>query len=879
MSDDSGPAGPRRRAAPDGAREGSISQAPGVPDEEGPEGEPEGQEGEEGGGGLIDRFPALRRIGRIFRRRTPVVRQLQMADCGAACLAMVLGYFESGVKLDDVRELMGIGRDGSNALTIIRAARYYGLHGTGYKLESDDELEMLELPAILHWEFNHFVVLDRLGKDGVHLVDPAFGRRFVPFEQFKKSFTGVALCFEPTDTFVPQRSTRARLWSYIQRALARNGVLPAIVVTSLLLQLFMLALPLLTGLVVDRVVPKQDTQLLLVIALGLGAAVVFDAVGGLVRGHLLLHLRTHLDSLMTVGFLEHLVELPYPFFQTRSAGDLINRLSSNQVIRDILSSNTTSGLLDGVMVLGYLGLLFVVSPTLGLLVLGLGLVQVVVFLISRARQRELVGRSLEAAVRSQSYLVQMLSGMETLKASGSELRAVDRWSTLFVEELNVSIEKGRLSATIDAITGALRMGSPLAILVFTAYQAMNGGYTIGEMMAVNALANGFLTPLGTLVGSFSQLQLLGTYLERINDVMDTAPEQERGKTSPPGRLRGNITVEQVSFRHSPMAPLIVREVSFRVRSGQMLALVGRSGSGKSTLARLLVGLYRPTSGRILYDNVDLMQQEARLLRQQLGIVTQNPYLFGSSIREAIALGQPDATLDRVIEAAKLARIHDDIAAMPMGYETPMADGGASLSGGQRQRIALARALLHRPAILLLDEATSALDAETEAAVQESVDVLGATRIVIAHRLSTIASADVILVLDEGQIVEQGKHAELLALGGRYAQLVSAQTRAASPETKQLATRFNSLVLSALSADAPPPAPSAAPDGHERARADTLPSPAPVAPARPTTQPSRPPATPRRAAPPPRPSARPAPAADDEPSVYEPESTNVDPKLR
>jgi ATP-binding cassette, subfamily B, bacterial len=854
----------------------SEPQAPPSPPPDDPEAEvvEEGEEQDEGqAAGLADRFPALRRIGEIFRKRVPVVRQLQMADCGAACLAMVLGYFDSGVKLDDVRELMGIGRDGSNALTIIRAARYYGLHGTGYKLENEEELEMLELPAILHWEFNHFVVLERVADDGMHIVDPAFGRRFVPLEQFQKSFTGVALCFQPTDGFQPQRSTRERMWGYLRRTLERNGVLSSIVITSLMLQLFALSLPLLTGLVVDRVVPKQDTNLLLVVALGLGAVVVFDAIGALVRGHLLLHLRTHLDSMMTVGFLEHLVELPYPFFQTRSAGDLINRLSSNQVIRDILSSNTTSGLLDGVMVLAYLVLLLSVSPMLGLLVLGIGFVQVIVFLIARARQRELTGRSLEASVRSQSYLVQMLSGMETLKSSGNELRAVDRWSSLFVEELNVSIERGRLTATLDAFSGALRMGSPLAIMVFTAHQAMQGSYTIGEMMALNALANGFLGPLNTLVSSFSQLQLLGTYLERINDVMETAPEQERGKTSPPGRLRGNITVEQVSFRHSPMTPLIVREVSFKVRAGQMIALVGRSGSGKSTLARLLVGLYRPTSGRILYDNVDLMTQEVRLLRAQLGIVTQTPYLFGSSIREAIALGQPDAHLERIVEAAKLARIHEDIAAMPMGYETPMADGGASLSGGQRQRIALARALLHRPAILLLDEATSALDAETEAAVQESVEVLGATRIVIAHRLSTIARADLILVLDEGQIVEQGKHEELLRSGGRYSQLVSAQTKPASPEMRRLATRFASLTLEALpegeltektqgrapaaSAAAPaarPPAPPArppaVPPGVEAGGVQTIPSlpirpmPNPMAPSprpRPQTQPASAPA--------------------------------------
>ena len=564
------------------------------------------------------------------------------------------------------------------------------------------------------------------------------------------------------------------MYRFVQRAIARNGVLTPIIVSSLLLQLFALAVPLVTGAVVDRVVPKQDLTMLQVMSVGLIALVGFNFLAALVRAQLLVHLRTHLDSGMAFGFLEHLVELPYSFFQTRSTGDLFNRLASNQVIRDILATNVVSAIFDGIMVTAYLVLLLVLEPKLGLLTLLLGGAQVVVQVFARSRQRDLTGRSLEAAVRSQSYLVQLLSGMETLKSSGTELGALQRWSNLYVDELNVNIEKGRFAAWTEAVFGALRTMSPLVLLVYAASLAMRGQFSIGEMMALAALANGFLVPLSALVGSFGQLQLLGTYLERINDVMETAPEQDRSQVTPPARLRGHIEVQQLSFRHGPMSPMVVREVSFSVRAGQTIALVGSSGSGKSTLARLLVGLYKPTFGRILYDQVDLHKQEARLLRGQLGIVMQSPYLFGTTIREAIALGHATAGHDRVIEAAKLAHIHDDITAMPMGYETPLADGGNNLSGGQRQRLALARALLHRPAILLLDEATSSLDTEMEAKVQDSIDALGATRIVIAHRLSTIVAADQILVLEDGQIVERGRHAELVELGGRYAKLIEAQ---------------------------------------------------------------------------------------------------------
>jgi ABC-type bacteriocin/lantibiotic exporter with double-glycine peptidase domain len=303
------------------------------------------------------------------------------------------------------------------------------------------------------------------------------------------------------------------------------------------------------------------------------------------------------------------------------------------------------------------------------------------------------------------------------------------------------------------------------------------------MLGLNAVAAGFLGPLANLVTTAQQLQLLGSYLERIDDVMRTPPEQDRSKVRLAPVLKGRITLEHVSFRYGPAAPLVVSDVSVDITPGQFVAIVGRSGSGKSTLARLLVGLYAPTSGRILYDGMDLAELEVRSLRRQMGIVPQQPFLFGSSIRQNIAIADPSLSLEAVTDAARLAAIHDDVLAMPMGYETLLLDGGASLSGGQRQRVALARALVHKPAVLLLDEATSALDALTEAQVHGSIARLHSTRIVIAHRLSTVVNADMILVMQDGQLVEQGTHTLLLARGGPYATLVGAQVK-----TEHTATR-------------------------------------------------------------------------------------------
>ncbi|MEM7353200.1 MAG: peptidase domain-containing ABC transporter [Acidobacteriota bacterium] len=728
--------------------------------------------------GFLGRFPALRQLtpGSRGRRRIPYIQQTTSTECGAVCLAMILAFHGKRMRLDEIRDLIGVGRDGADALSILEGGHLLGLRGRGVQIDEIENLEYLSPASVLHWQFNHFVIFERLTRDGAVIVDPAAGRRTVPLQELRKAFTGIALTFEPSEEFETGGERATGVGRYVRQILTQSGLLTRILVTSLLVQILALALPLCTGLLVDRVVPREDYHLLFVLSIGLVMIVGFSFLAGLIRAHLMLHLRTQLDAKITLEFLEHLIDLPYAFFQRRSSGDLMMRLNSNTTIRETLTSTALTGVLDGGLATFYLILLFVAHFQLGLLVLVLALLRVGLFLLSRRRYADLMSEALQTQAQSRNYQVQMLAGIETLKAMGAERRSVEQWSNLFVDELNVSLARGRLSALVDTLLAGLGTASPLIILVYGGTLVLDGTLTLGSMLAISALATGFLTPITSLVSTAIQLQLMGSYVERINDVMETPKEQQRGEVTQAAPLQGRIALDHVSFSYSAGSPTVVNDVSLDIEPGAFVALVGASGAGKSTLAKLLLGLYQPTSGRIYFDGVELNTLDLRSVRSQLGIVTQQPYLFGTSVRANIALTDPGLAMPKIVRAAKLAHIHDDIMAMPMAYDTMVADGGASLSGGQRQRIALARALVQHPAILLLDEATSNLDSVTERDIQEELAALRCTRIVIAHRLSTIMAADVILVMNQGQVIERGTHSELMGRPGFYRQLIAAQVQ-------------------------------------------------------------------------------------------------------
>jgi len=724
---------------------------------------------------LIKRFPSLRNLllNARVKRRLPIVRQLAATDCGAAALATVLRYHGKEVTLDAIRSALNIGRGGVSAAALLRVGTSYGLRGRGVSVDTE-AINALPTAAILFWEFRHFVVLERVGKHDVQIVDPSSGRRSVPLKRFQRSFTGVALLFEPSAAFERGGSKKARVAGLVRQVAAHRDLLGRIIAVSVFAQLLSLVMPLFTGILIDRVVPRKDYSMLAVLAAGYAVFQCFNVVTGFVRSHLFIHLRTEMESSFTLRFLDHLVSLPYSYFQQHTSGDLMVRLGSNNSIRDILTSSALSAFLDGTMASVYLVLLLLASPVLTGMVVLFAAMRFALLAVIRWRQRLFLAESLENQARSQTYLVEMLAGMETLKAMGIEHRAAESWANVFVDGLNISIRRGRLDALFNILLSGLGLVSNLSLTFYGAFLVLNDTFSLGMMMAFNALASGFLGPLNSLLSAGLQLQMLEVYLERLNDVMDTPAEQEPGCSSIARRLSGALSLEKVSFRYNLSEPLVLDCVSLSVGAGAKIAVVGRTGSGKSTMARLMAGLYHPTAGRLLYDGVDLASLDRASVRSQLGIVTQETQLFSGSIRRNIALSEPEMSLDRVVMAAKSACIHDEISAMPMGYETSLADRGMSLSGGQRQRLAIARAIASNPAVLLLDEATSHLDAVTEEQVNTNLSALQCTRVVIAHRLSTIRDADLIVVMDHGRIQELGRHEILVRANGPYAELIHAQ---------------------------------------------------------------------------------------------------------
>lgn len=718
--------------------------------------------------------PASRSLFRR-RRRVPVLQQISIVECGAACLAMLLSYHGRKTTVSEVREQCGVGRDGLSALSIVKAARKYGMRVRAVSLQEND-FRFVSLPAIVHWEFNHFIVVERWSPKAVEVVDPASGRKSLTAKEFDEGFTGVVIMMEPGVQFsrgnkTSQLSLFSYARSYVQQA---PFALAQVLGASLLLQILGLIFPVLSAIIINNLIPMKMVNALQLLGIGMVMIILAQAITKILRAMILLYLQARVDTHLMFNFLERLFSLPQRFFLQRSTGDILARVSSNTVIRDTISNQLFSTVLDGTFVLVYFFILLSQSPTFTVVIAVIAFIQTILLLSTSKPLTELNRRELAAAGKSQGYLTETLAGIKTLKSAGAENRVLERWSNLFFDQMNISVRRVYVASIIDTVLSTLSAAAPLILLWLGTQQIINGTMQLGTMLALNSLGAALLGPITSLVSSARQIQLVQSHMERLSDVIEAEPEQDVLEVVQPPRLTGQVRLENVSFQYDPQSPPVLREINVSIHPGQKVAIVGRTGSGKSTLGSLLLGLYTPTKGEVYYDNIALRKLNYQAVRSQFGVVMQEASVFSGSVRENITLNDPGMNMEQVIVAAQRAAIHEDIMKMPMEYETMVSEGGNALSGGQRQRLALARAIVNLPAILLLDEATSSLDVVTEKVVEHHINQLACTQIVIAHRLSTIRNADVILVLHEGQIVEHGNHDQLLRQGGYYAKLIESQ---------------------------------------------------------------------------------------------------------
>jgi len=546
----------------------------------------------------------------------------------------------------------------------------------------------------------------------------------------------------------------------------------------LLLNLFGLAVPLFTQVIIDRVVGLHAADLLNLLLIGMLFVAVFQAATTGLRRLLLIHIATHADVRLLSDFLRHVMSLPMRFFDMRRVGDVISRVDENEKIRTAMVGTIPGLILDVTLAFGYLGFLAYYNPQLTLIVAALipiFIVLTVAFTPAiRRNRKEWFAKHAE----QWSYLIESITGIATVKTMAVESPVRWKWESLFVDSVILGRREAHLENAYSTIASLLTTVTAVLLLWYGARQVLADQMTIGQLIAFTALAASLMMPIVRLTDAWSELQDVRNAVQRLNDIFDTSPEESDARTTLSlSRLEGAISFENVSFRYTvgQDRPTLAN-LSFEIRPGEKIAVVGRSGSGKTTLAKLILGLYFPSEGRVFIDGHDIKAISRRNLRRRIGVVPQDVFLFSGTIRENIALGDPDTSFERVVAAARMAGAHDFINEMALGYDTKVGERGMSVSGGQRQRIALARALLRDPDILLLDEATSALDVESERAIQANLDGAsrGRTTIVIAHRLSTVRNADRIIVIDRGAIVEMGDHANLLEKGGLYAHLVGQQ---------------------------------------------------------------------------------------------------------
>jgi NHLM bacteriocin system ABC transporter peptidase/ATP-binding protein len=707
--------------------------------------------------------------------KVPTVMQMEAQECGAACLCMVLAYHGKWLSLEKVRYDCGVSRDGSNAKNILRAARTYGLKANGYSMDLS-ELRKIAYPVILHWNFNHFIVLNGFKKNKAVINDPASGLVYIDLDEFDKAWTGIVLRFEKTDAFASEGKPKS-IWKFAAKRLEGTmALIISIVFISILASLSGILPSIFSKIFMDNILLGQNYDWLLPFICAMGFMVLFEFLVSVVKHLSWFRISGRFAITANAEFMWHVLRLPMEFFSQRWAGDIAVRQNSNGQIAVSLIQKIAPILINIIFLVFYLVLMLNYSVLLTALTM-------VIVIINAASAKYRLSKTINLSRKAQQSNGKLagitmagIEMIETIKASGAETGYFGRYAGYFASQHNANAQIAKFSLFFDAFIGFLQQLTTVIILMMGVSMIMDAQFSIGMLLAFQGFLNSFMLPVRELIDTSANFAALRVEIERVEDVMNYKTDTEGGNETraPMGKLSGEIEIKNLSFGYSRLEEPLIRDFSISIKPGASVAFVGTSGCGKSTLAKLITGLYKPWAGEILFDGKRKEDIDEYSFRSSVTMVDQDITIFEDSVAENIRMWDSSIEDFAVIMAARDADIHDTIITRTDGYNHIIKEGGRNFSGGQKQRLEIARVLAVEPTVIVLDEATSALDAKTEEKVTRSIKNIGATCIVIAHRLSTIRDCDEILVLDNGLAIERGTHEELMAKSGKYAELISTE---------------------------------------------------------------------------------------------------------